>query len=80
MHPLVIITPGRIYMDVRVTYGVSCVVRPNMEFNERKFTFKELAFAHRYLAQEGWTEYANGIWKPDPELSAFLNEMTEASI
>jgi hypothetical protein len=45
MHPLVIITPGRIYMDVRVTYGVSCVVRPNMEFNERKFTFKELAFA-----------------------------------
>jgi hypothetical protein len=50
-----------------------------MEFNERKFTFKELAFAHRYLAQEGSTEYANSMWQPDPELSAFLNEMTEAS-
>ena len=75
MHPLVIITPARIYMDVlRPNPGRSCVVRPNMQLNDRMFSQEELVFAHRYVAQEGWTEYANGLWKPDPELSRFMDD------
>jgi hypothetical protein len=78
MRPFVIITPARIYMDVlRPNPGRSCVVRPNMELNDRKFSHKELMCARRYLAQEGWAEYANGLWKPDPELSAFMDGSLE---
>jgi len=80
MRPLVIITPARVYMDVLVTFsGVFCVVRPNTQLNNRKLTDKELAFAHRYVDQEGWVEYANGSWEPDPELSAFMNEIIGVS-
>jgi len=80
MRPLVIITPARVYMDVLVTFsGVFCVVRPNTQLNNRKLTDKELAFAHRYVDQEGWVEYAKGSWEPDPELSAFMNEIIEVS-
>ena len=80
MPLLVIITPSRIYMDVLVTYGgLFCVVRPNMQLNDRELTYKEVAFAHRYVVQEGWIEYANGSWEPDPVLSAFMNEMIEVS-
>src|SRR5260221_2504656 len=75
MRPLVIITPVRIYMDLlRPSPGRSCVVRPNMELNDCKFSQEELVCAHRYVAQEGWTEYANGLWKPDPELSRFMDD------
>jgi hypothetical protein len=67
-------------MDILITHGgMFCVVRPNAELNERKFTHKELAFAQRYVAQEGWIEYANGSWKPDPELSEFMNESIAVS-
>jgi hypothetical protein len=45
-----------------------------MELNDRKFSQEELVCAHRYVAQEGWTEYANGLWKPDPELSRFMDD------
>ena len=79
MGSLVVITPAKIYMDVLVTCaGMFCVVRPNMVLNDRKFTNTDVAFAHRYVVQEGWVEYANGTWEPDPELSTFLNEMIEA--
>jgi hypothetical protein len=75
MRPLVVITPARIYMDVLRTYrGSSCVVRPNVELNDRKLSQKELVYAHRYVAQEGWSEYANGLWEPDPELTRFMEE------
>jgi len=75
MRPLVIITPARIYMDVLRPYpGRGCVVRPNMEFNDRKFSLKELTCAHRYITQEGWAEYANELWNPDPELSRFMDD------
>jgi hypothetical protein len=78
MGPLTVITPTRIYMDILVTYGgIFCVVRPNMELNKQKPTQKELAFAHRYLVEEGWLDYATGNWKPDPELCALINEMIE---
>jgi hypothetical protein len=67
-------------MEVLVTFsGVFWVVRPNTQFNNRKLTDKELAFAHRYVAQEGWVEYAKGSWEPDPELSAFMNEIIGVS-
>ena len=80
MRPLVITTPARVYMEVLVTFsGVFWVVRPNTQFNNRKLTDKELAFAHRYVAQEGWVEYAKGSWEPDPELSAFMNEIIGVS-
>jgi hypothetical protein len=80
MRPLVVITPARAYMDVLVTFsGVFCVIRPNTQLNKRKLTDKELAFAYRYVHQEGWVEYANGGWEPDPELSAFMNEMIGVS-
>jgi hypothetical protein len=80
MYPFIVITPARIYMDVLVTGGGAfCVVRPNMQFNNGELTHKEVAFAHRYVTQEGWVEYANGGWEPDPELSAFMDEMLEVS-
>jgi hypothetical protein len=80
MRPLVIITPARIYMDVLRPYpGRSCVVRPNMEFNDRKFSTRELVCAHRYVAQEGWAEYANELWKPDPELSRFMDDSLQTN-
>ena len=80
MPLLVIITPSRIYMDVLVTYGgLFCVIRPNLQLNDRELTYKELAFAHRYVVQEGWVEYAKGSWEPDPELSAFMNEIIGVS-
>jgi hypothetical protein len=61
MRPLVVITPSTVYMDVLVTFsGLFCVVRPNTQLNNRKLTDKELAFAHRYVDQEGWLEYAIG--------------------
>jgi hypothetical protein len=67
-------------MDLLVTCGGAfCVVRPNMQLNNRQLTRKEVAFAHRYLTEEGWVDYANGSWEPDPELSAFMNEMIEVS-
>jgi hypothetical protein len=50
-----------------------------MELNERKFSQQELVCAHRYVAQEGWTEYANGLWKPDPELSRFMDESLQTN-
>jgi hypothetical protein len=79
MRPLVIITPARIYLDVVRTYsGRNCVVRPNVELNDRKLSQKELVYAHRYVAQEGWSEYANGMWKPDPELTRFMEESLDA--
>ena len=59
--------------------GRSCVVRPNMELNDRKFSQKELVCAHRYVAQEGWTEYAIGLWKPDPELSRFMDDSLQTN-
>jgi hypothetical protein len=80
MRPLVIITPARIYMDVLRPYpGRGCVVRPNMEFNDRKFSPRELVCAHRYVAQEGWAEYANELWKPDPELSRFMDDSLQTN-
>jgi hypothetical protein len=79
MRALVIITPARIYLDVVRTYsGRNCVVRPNVELNDRKLSQKELVYAHRYVAQEGWSEYANGMWKPDPELTRFMEESLDA--
>jgi len=45
-----------------------------MELNDRQFSQKELVSAHRYVAQEGLTEYANGLWEPDPELSRFMDD------
>jgi hypothetical protein len=78
MSSLIIITPASIYMDILATCGGAfCVVRPNTELNNRELTHKEVAFAHRYITAEGWVEYANGSWEPDPELSAFMNEMIE---
>ena len=80
MSPFIVITPARIYMDLLVTCGgVFCVVRPNMQLNNRQPTHQEVAFAHRYLTEEGWVDYANGSWEPDPELSAFMNEIIEVS-
>jgi hypothetical protein len=80
MRPLVIITPARIYMDLLRPYpGRSCLARPNMEFNDRKFSSKELVCALRYVAQEGWTEYVNGLWKPDPELSRFMENSLQTN-
>ena len=76
MRPLIIITPARIYMDVLRTCR-GCVARPNVELNDQKFTHKALMCAHRYVSQEGWVEYANGMWKPDPELSAFMDSSLE---
>jgi hypothetical protein len=79
MRPLVIITPARIYLDVVRTYSKgNCVIRPNVELNDRKLSQKELVYAHRYVAQEGWSEYANGMWKPDPELTRFMEESIDA--
>ena len=75
MRRLVIITPAKIYMDLLLPNPCRCcVVRPNMELNDRQFSQKELVSAHRYVAQEGWTEYANGLWEPDPELSRFMDD------
>jgi hypothetical protein len=79
MRPLVIITPARIYLDVvRSGRGGNCVVRANVELNDRKLSRKELVFAHRYVAQEGWSEYANEMWKPDPELTRFMEDALRA--
>lgn len=76
MRPLVvIITPARIYLDILGAYrGRNCVVRPNVELNGRNPSQRELSYANRYLNQEGWLEYANGMWKPDPELTRFMDE------
>jgi hypothetical protein len=75
MRPLVVITPAKIYMDVLGAQRTrTCVVRPNLELNDRKFTQREIFYAHRYLAQEGWLEYVNQLWKPDPELTRFMDE------
>jgi hypothetical protein len=80
MRRLVIITPAKIYMDLLLPNPCrSCVVRPNMELNDRKLSQQELVCAHRYVAQEGWTEYANGLWKPDPELSRFMDESLQTN-
>ncbi|HXL26990.1 MAG TPA: hypothetical protein VN952_09915 [Chthoniobacterales bacterium] len=80
MRRLVIITPAKIYMDLLLPNPCrSCVVRPNMELNDRTFSQKELVCAHRYVAQEGWTEYANGLWKPDPELSRFMEDSLQTN-
>jgi hypothetical protein len=80
MRRLVIITPAKIYMDLLLpSPDRSCVVRPNIELNDRKFSQQELVCAHRYVAQEGWTEYANGLWKPDPELSRFMDESLQTN-
>jgi hypothetical protein len=75
MRPLVVITPARVYMDVLGTHrNRTCVVRPNLELNDRLFSQKELLYAHRYIAQEGWLEYVSELWKPDPELTRFMDE------
>jgi len=80
MSPLIVITPARIYMDLLATCGGAfCVVRPNMQLHNRELTHKEIAFAHRYITEEGWVEYVNGSWEPDLELSAFMNEVIEVS-
>jgi hypothetical protein len=52
MPLLVITTPSRIYIDVLGTYGGLFCVHPNIQLNDRKLTYKELAFAHRYVAHE----------------------------
>jgi len=76
MRPLVIITPTRVYMDVWGAYrNRGCVVRPNVGLNGRNLNQRELSYASRYLNQEGWLEYANGAWKPDPELTRLMDEL-----
>jgi hypothetical protein len=75
MRPLVVIAPGGVYMDVLGTYrSRTCVVRPNFELNERNLSQREILYAYRYIAQEGWVEYVSRQWKPDPELTRFMDE------
>jgi hypothetical protein len=75
MRPLVVITPAKVYMDVWGAYrSRGCLVRPNVGLNGRNLNQRELSYASRYLNQEGWLEYADGTWKPDPELTRFMDE------
>jgi hypothetical protein len=72
--PFVVIAPGHVYMEIicsSIRFG-SCLIRWSDELNDRKPTARELQCAHRYITQEGWCDYANGSWSPDPRDFEFL--------